>query len=159
MDDDRHDSDASDEGNDAVSATFSCAVCGESAATVSLFTEQRTLPRPLAEIAAVVSEAVPDAVPAGTILISGFFTCTAGPVSPGQVPLVRDALERADPEALYAADRTSALFYCPQCGRCYCSEHWTLAGELPDDDPFKGSYWASLAQGDCPNGHFHLLEA
>jgi hypothetical protein len=62
---------------------------------------------------------------------------------------IREAI--ADAAALYALDPEFAPFYCPECERTYCGEHWRT------EDVFADGFHESI-RGTCPEGHARLLE-
>ena len=62
-----------------------------------------------------------------------------------------DALRRGDPRALWELNPEWAPFYCPECGTCYCRDHWRQWMEF-DEGFFDCSY------GTCPRGHTRMLE-
>ena len=66
-----------------------------------------------------------------------------------ETPAVRAAI--GDAKALHALDPELAPFYCPDCDRVYCGEHWARR------DVFDGDHHDSI-RGTCPEGHERLLE-
>lgn len=63
---------------------------------------------------------------------------------------VRAAIASA--AALYALDPELTPFYCPDCTRSYCGEHWRRENVFEDD------YFHEGIRGTCPEGHERLLE-
>jgi hypothetical protein len=63
---------------------------------------------------------------------------------------VRETIASA--AALHALDPELAPFYCPDCGKTYCGEHWRR------EDVFEDSHFHEGIRGTCPEGHERLLE-
>jgi hypothetical protein len=63
--------------------------------------------------------------------------------------LVRDR----DVAGLYAYDRELTPFWCPDCGRSYCGNHWRTNNVF--DDETSG---LDCIRGTCPEGHERMLE-
>ena len=62
---------------------------------------------------------------------------------------IREAI--ADAAALHALDPELAPFYCPECDRTYCGDHWTT------EDVFEDGFHECI-RGTCPEGHARMLE-
>ena len=60
------------------------------------------------------------------------------------------ALGAGDAEALYAAEREFAPFWCPRCRASYCSQHWVV-WDVYDDGFFEEK------RGRCLKGHERML--
>jgi hypothetical protein len=73
-----------------------------------------------------------------------------GTLTQPETPAVRAAI--ADAAALYALDPELAPFFCPECRRTYCGDHWETR-DVFDDDGFHDSI-----RGTCPEGHERMLE-
>lgn len=116
-------------------ADFQCSLCDKSAGTVELLL-------PIHREALSKSQ---------TIFINGFIGNERVVLSDDQAHAVKAALQRADPLALYQVDKLFAPFYCPNCVRVYCLQHWTII-PVYDGDFFDCSY------GYCPENHKRLIE-
>ena len=110
-------------------AAFSCAQCGEVAATIRL-NEQ------------------------GQLVQEGFWGTSTEAVSPNVQPVIEAALATANADALYQLDRFWAPFYCPTCRRVYCYNHWLIIPEFDEDFPG----WYDCSYGTCPQGHRRLID-
>jgi hypothetical protein len=66
-----------------------------------------------------------------------------------ETPAVRAVIGSA--RALYELDFELAPFFCPECDRSYCGEHWNAT------DIFEDGVHDSI-RGTCPEGHERLLE-
>jgi hypothetical protein len=73
-----------------------------------------------------------------------------GTLTQPETAAVRAAI--ADAAALYALDLELAPFYCPECRRTYCGDHWDRR------DVFEAEYLHDSIRGTCPEGHERLLE-
>jgi predicted RNA-binding Zn-ribbon protein involved in translation (DUF1610 family) len=135
------------------SATFSCAACGNVAATAALIDPGEPDPR--------LPPGSPDVPPGvGSILGSAFpdqarLSIDGGPVSVTHgfppVERVAAALRAGDAAALFAIDPEYAPFWCPRCGASYCGydyRSWVTFDE--------GFYDATY--GVCPEGHERELD-
>ncbi len=71
-------------------------------------------------------------------------------ISPRKYERLCRALRDSDFEALYVMDWQNVVFWCRECGRCYCIDHWSI--EYPHDDPMCSEF------GTCPNGHGKILD-
>ncbi len=64
----------------------------------------------------------------------------------------RAALHTTDPPlALYALDPELAPFYCPECRRAYCKDHWQTLNVFDGDA-------LDAIRGTCPRGHERMLD-
>ena len=63
---------------------------------------------------------------------------------------IGSALAATDAAALFAIDFEFAPFWCPECGACYCAEHYEHW------DIYDGHFFDST-RGICPNGHERML--
>ena len=61
----------------------------------------------------------------------------------------REALAARDYGAL-GSDWRTVTFWCRECNRCYCTNHWR--GQFPRDDPMASDF------GICPEGHGKILD-
>jgi hypothetical protein len=73
-------------------------------------------------------------------------------IDAGERERVVAAIRAGDARALYAVNAEFAPFFCPQCGNCYCEEHWKQRELLE-----KGG-WFDCVEGTCPLGHKRVLE-
>lgn len=112
---------------------FTCQVCGETAAHVSLETPAAGNAR------LVISASVMD---------------QESSAPPRLLAALRLALASGDPASLYAVDLFFAPFFCPQCNACYCAHHW-IAFPCFDDD-FPG--WYDCTYAFCPQGHRRIID-
>ncbi|SON63131.1 hypothetical protein MSIMFI_04661 [Mycobacterium simulans] len=89
--------------------------------------------------------------PAGqaALVVETFFGVTSRPVSVERVDPVAEAIAGADASALYRIGYSYAPFCCPDCAASYCGDHWNW--RTFEDDPHSG------VEGDCLQGHFHVL--
>jgi hypothetical protein len=62
-------------------------------------------------------------------------------------------LERGDVADMYAYDRELVPFWCPDCARSYCGDHWQTWNVF--DDATGG---LDCIRGTCPNRHERMLE-
>jgi hypothetical protein len=90
----------------------------------------------------------------GDVVIDGLVCRTTLRATPRGLPRLRAILEELDARGLYALDAEWASFYCPDCGRSYCSNHWQF--ETRYDDDFPG--WYDCTYGTCPAGHRRLVD-
>ncbi len=61
--------------------------------------------------------------------------------------VLADAIRGADFDALSVACREYAPFWCRECARSYCRDHWKLDAVF--DPPGQFDYY----RGTCPSGH------
>jgi hypothetical protein len=71
---------------------------------------------------------------------------------PTTVATLAAAVQRRDFDALRAACREYAPFWCRACRRSYCRAHWTLEAEF--DPPGQFDYY----HGSCPAGHRTMID-
>jgi hypothetical protein len=129
---------ASDPATPVAQAVFYCSVCNQPAGSVEILRPRHRL-------------ALGKLGSAHTIFIRGFIGEERVAMGATRVEPVKAALEQADPAALYAIEKLWAPFYCKECSRVYCREHWSII-PLYDGDFFDCSY------GYCPEGHKRLIE-
>ena len=72
----------------------------------------------------IIYRVFPDAQ--GTIRIIGFLPYTSFASRIPDLAATILAVEAVDAAALYALDRTWIPFYCPDCDRSFCEDHWNL---------------------------------
>jgi len=125
-----------------MNAVFCCDFCGEPAATVEM------VPQGVPHPDALASETA-----AGTLVLC-FFGRISEVVGPDRYLALQAALAAGGPRALYDLDRFWAPFYCPECDRCYCIEHWQV--ETVFDSDFAG--WYDCSYGTCPQGHRRMID-
>jgi hypothetical protein len=87
------------------------------------------------------------------LLVETFFGVATQPVSDESIEWMTYAIADADAAALYRMGYAYAPFHCPECATAYCGEHWKWR-EF-DGGPFGGPF--NGIEGNCPNGHFHVL--
>src|SRR5919199_311530 len=104
--------------------TVSCGACGNPAGSVTLIDQRpsgarRLLARlfPSRRQQSLVSAA-------WALRISGFIGVEDWAVGSDAAPRIEQALRAGDVKALYAMHPLWAPFYCPDCDRCYCANHW-----------------------------------
>lgn len=116
-------------------AIFRCQVCMNVAATLEL-------------------AAAPEA-PSGELVLTGFLWEGNTEVVKGHlVHSLHQALTTHDAQRLHTLNPMWAPFYCPQCQRVYCVNHWRITPHFDSDLP--GRY--SSSHGTCPKGHKRLLD-
>ena len=86
------------------------------------------------------------------LTVSSFTSTLTVPVSQLEPRALRVLLESGSAKALYEADFEFAPFFCPQCDRCYCGNHWRRRDVFDDDG------WHDSIRGVCPEGHERMLE-
>lgn len=96
----------------------------------------------------IIYRVFPDAQ--GTIRITGFLPYTNFSSQVTDLAATSQAARTIDAAALHALDQTWVPFYCPQCGRSFCAEHWELT---PTFDWGFDHY-----SGTCPVGHPHFID-
>jgi hypothetical protein len=67
---------------------------------------------------------------------------------------LRRALARGDAAGAFAINYELTPWWCPECEKSYCGEHWS---HWAVDDPDYAS-WLDHVQGWCPHGHGRKLE-
>ena len=136
-------------GEGRASASWPCAACGNVAAAVTLL--------PAGEPDPGFSLTRDRASASGGDVMQGYdrLAVVGGPVGVTlgvglDLPAITDALSRGDARALFELDREFAPFWCPDCGACYCGEHYTH-WDVWDDGFF------DCVRGQCPRGHQRML--
>ena len=86
----------------------------------------------------------------GTIRLNGFLPYSRFSAHVTDLAATAGAVQAIDAVALHSVDRTWVPFYCHQCDRCFCGEHWNL--EATFDWGF--DYYS----GTCPVGHPHFID-
>jgi len=86
-----------------------------------------------------------------TIEIRGFIGHERIVVSESMVAPTQAVLNSGDARALYEIEKLWAPFYCADCNRVYCVDHWTV---VPHDDEGFFDY----SDGYCPEGHRRMIE-
>lgn len=66
------------------------------------------------------------------------------------------AIAAVDPGAIHALNKLWAPFYCPECEKVYCGDHWRVEMQFEDEEGLPG--WYDCAYGTCPNGHRRLID-
>jgi hypothetical protein len=67
---------------------------------------------------------------------------------------IREAIGSGLAGRLFEVDAELAPWWCPECGACYCGEHWTRWDVFDEDEP---AFHDSI-RGRCPDGHERMLE-
>jgi hypothetical protein len=127
-----------------LSVTYDCAVCGRLAATVTLIPVELEHPRSLAV-----------AGTAGTAVVEGFIGVMQRAVGYEEWDGLAHALLSEGAAVLHAVDDELGSFYCPDCGQCYCSDHWDK--DVIFDEEFMMG-WYDATMGRCPAGHLQVLD-
>lgn len=118
-----------------------CAVCGQTAATVTLLSAQSPFTIRFGNDCWTVSR-------------SRFLSATTSFLrKPGDGEKVREALEREDYRALQRVDRDIGAFFCWGCKACYCADHWTRLPQFDED-----GYGFDHMDGLCPKGHQKTID-
>lgn len=86
----------------------------------------------------------------GTIRITGFLPYTNFSSQVTNLAATIQAARTIDAAALHALDQTWVPFYCPQCGRSFCAEHWELTPKF--------NWGFDHYSGTCPVGHPHFID-
>ena len=115
-------------------ASFHCVLCNELAGTVEIL--PATHPEALSKSPTI---AIKDFIGTEHVVISG------------DLSRLETALRNSDAAALYKIDRLWAPFYCAECSKIYCRNHWKIF-PVYDGDFFDCSY------GYCPEDHKRLIE-
>lgn len=118
---------AADPGTESVA--FPCSLCEKTATTVRLAAD-------------------------GLVVVDGLVCRITQRVAPGNLPRLRAILAARDARALRSFDTEWGAFYCPECDRSYCADHWHF--DVRYDDDFPG--WYDCTYGICPAGHRHLVD-
>ncbi|HEX4103780.1 MAG: hypothetical protein WAN20_06370 [Pseudonocardiaceae bacterium] len=96
----------------------------------------------------IIYRVFPDAQ--GTIRIIGFLPYTSFASQIPDLAATVLAVRTIDAAGLYALDRTWIPFYCPQCDRSFCEEHWNLEPSF--------NWGFDHYSGTCPAGHPHFID-
>jgi hypothetical protein len=86
----------------------------------------------------------------GTIGVNGFLPYTSFSTHVTDFTVVTTAVRAVDAAALHAVDRTWVPFYCHQCNRSFCGEHWDLKATF--------DWGFDYYSGTCPVGHPHFID-
>lgn len=116
-------------------AEFRCQVCMSVAATLEL--------------------AAPADAPVGELRLAGFlWERSLEPVKGQTLRALHLALTTHNAQKIHALNPLWAPFYCPQCQRVYCVQHWQITPHFDAD--FAG--WYDSSHGVCPKGHRRLID-
>lgn len=96
----------------------------------------------------IIYRVFPDAQ--GTIRITGFLPYTNFSSQVNDLAATIQAVRTIDAAALHALDQTWVPFYCPECGRSFCAEHWELTPKF--------NWGFDHYSGTCPVGHPHFID-
>jgi hypothetical protein len=86
----------------------------------------------------------------GMIRVNGFLPYTSFSTHVTDLATTADAVRAIDAAALHAMQRTWVPFYCHQCGRSFCGEHWNLKATF--------DWGFDYYSGTCPVGHPHFID-
>jgi hypothetical protein len=86
----------------------------------------------------------------GTIRVNGFLPYTSFSTQVTDFAAAATAVRAVDAAALHAVDRTWVPFYCHQCDRSFCGEHWDLKATF--------DWGFDYYSGTCPVGHPHFID-
>ena len=73
-------------------------------------------------------------------------------VPPNLVTGVIKAIQANDIGDLHRVWSKCVPFYCPDCGVCYCRDHWKIEAPILHDE-----WWDTSTYGACPQGHRRLM--
>ena len=93
----------------------------------------------------------------GVELLRYSFTSIMGPVGgleQKKIAKLRAVIDRHNARPLFALDLELTPFYCLECDRCYCGDHWIWWSEFDEDAPM----FRDCIRGRCPSGHERMLE-
>jgi hypothetical protein len=113
--------------------SFACASCGNEAGLVALF----------------------ERGDGGGITRHSFTSTLTLRVAAEDFERIRGIILAGDVRALHEFDLEVASFYCPDCGSCYCGDHWVRWNVFDDEEGFD---WHDSIRGRCPQGHQRMLE-
>ena len=86
----------------------------------------------------------------GTIRVTGFLPYTSFSSQVPNLAATLDAARATDAGALRALHQTWVPFYCPNCDRSFCTEHWALKPTF--------NWGFDHYSGTCPVGHPHFID-
>jgi hypothetical protein len=86
----------------------------------------------------------------GTIRVHGFLPYTSFSTHVTDFAAIATAARAVDATALHAVDRSWVPFYCHQCDRSFCGEHWDLKATF--------DWGFDYYSGACPVGHPHFID-
>ncbi len=86
----------------------------------------------------------------GVIRMNGFLPYTSFSAQVTNFAATTDALRAIDAAALHTMERTWVPFYCHQCERSFCGEHWNLTAAF--------DWGFDHYSGTCPVGHSHFID-
>ena len=114
----------------AATREFSCSLCGEVAATVTVCRSEDH----------------------ASLVVSGFLGHSTTRLPLPALESLAGSVQRGDAPALLSVDGEFAPFYCPKCSSIFCRRHWRTWSVFDDDG------WHDSIRGTCPNGHERQLE-
>jgi hypothetical protein len=85
----------------------------------------------------------------GTVRVNGFLPYTSFSTHVMDFAATADAVRAIDAAALHVVDRTWVPFYCHECDRSFCGEHWNLRAIF--------DWGFDYYSGTCPVGHQHFI--
>ena len=112
---------------------FACAACDNEAGRVALFEHNN----------------------GGQIIRDSFTSHLTFRVGAADFERIRSSILAGDIRLLHELDLEVASFYCPDCGACYCGDHWVRWDVFDDEEGFT---WHDSIRGRCPQGHQRMLE-
>ena len=86
----------------------------------------------------------------GTIQITGFLPYTSFTTRVTNLAATTDAVRATDAAALHNLNQAWVPFYCHDCNRSFCGEHWDLKPTF--------SWGFDHYSGTCPRGHPHFID-
>jgi hypothetical protein len=129
LDDDRGNDLGGDLDRDAQLVAFPCSLCDRPAATARLAADSE-------------------------VIVEGLVCRITQRIERANEPRLRAILAARDACGLRAFDAEWGAFYCPDCDRSYCADHWHF--DVRYDDDFPG--WYDCTYGTCPAGHRYLVD-
>jgi hypothetical protein len=118
-----------------VQANFPCSLCPKVAASLELLLPEN--PQALSKTT--------------TLRARGFIGEIRTVLSHQQEEQVKAALDQADALALYKVDHLFSPFYCADCARVYCRDHWKI------EDVWDGQFY-DFSSGYCPEDHKKMID-
>ena len=91
----------------------------------------------------------------GEIARNSFLGLLTFPVGAEDFERIRKIILAGDIRALHEFQMEVSIFYCPDCGTCYCGEHWSWWSAFDDEEGFD---WHDSIRGFCPQGHRQMLQ-